>query len=121
MYEVNNKVARYLPILILGLIMLSVIGWFMIPKVQLVHDTTEEEKPDLSDVEKESLKGVLKKGSATVPDQPVASDEWPWFRGVDGTNIVADKTLLAKKWPDTGPVKVWEKKVAKGHAGVARP
>jgi len=61
-----------------------------------------------------NIEGVFEKLDGK-PGTTVAN--WPHFRGEDFTNIVKSEVPLARKWPESGPPKIWEIEVGEGYAG----
>ncbi|MBL7215173.1 MAG: PQQ-binding-like beta-propeller repeat protein [Phycisphaerae bacterium] len=44
---------------------------------------------------------------------------WPMFRGSDGNGVIESDVSLARKWPTSGPVKLWEVQLGEGYAAPA--
>jgi outer membrane protein assembly factor BamB len=44
---------------------------------------------------------------------------WPWFRGQDHDAICKDGIALARKWPPSGPEKLWTVELGEGYAAAA--
>lgn len=57
--------------------------------------------------------GELKPGTGQPADSTAL---WPQFRGKNRDGIVKETVKLTRKWPDSGPIVLWQCKLAKGHA-----
>jgi len=109
------KAITYVPIIALLLALAGLGFWFLqpAPDVGGMGVPIPKPKASLKD-EQMSLSGVLKKGSAEPSE---LTGEWAQFRGPKLSSKIEDSRSLLESWPETGPQKVWQIELSKGHGG----
>lgn len=109
------KVITLIPALVLLIASGGLVFWFLqpAPDVGGMGVPIPKPKPSMKD-EELSLKGVLKKGSASPSE---LKGDWAQFRGPQLDSKSDDPRALLESWPDSGPAKVWQIDLSKGHGG----
>ncbi len=67
----------------------------------------------------DTFEGTLETFDGVAFDHPVASGNWPGFRGANIDGVLESNTALARQWPDNGPPKLWKVSLGEGYAGPA--